>query len=47
MVFWIPESLVVLVKLGVGASVVASPVILGVSEFLGFELPLGIAGVGG
>lgn len=45
-VFWIPGSLLVPVKLGVGAGAVASPVILGVSEFLGVELPLGIAGVG-
>lgn len=41
----LPASLVLMgvpVILGVGADVVASPVILGVSEHLGVQLPLGV-----
>lgn len=33
------------VTLGVGADAVASPVILGISEYLGVGLPLGVIGV--
>jgi hypothetical protein len=40
-------SVVVAIMMGVGADVVASPVILGVSEHLGVRLPLGVIGVGG